>query len=56
MWRNRLIVALLENGVVLGAKGEGVEKVRLPRVLQRFWIGGGEGIKWVPEGEALRQE
>lgn len=50
----RLIVALLENGVVLGDKGE-VVRVRLPGVLQKFWLGkASEVIEWVAEGEPLR--
>lgn len=51
----RLIVAILENGVVL-EEGQ-VVRVRLPSVLKPFWIGEGEEagrIEWVPEGEALR--
>jgi seryl-tRNA synthetase len=48
------LVALLENGVRLGEKGE-VEGLDLPEALRRFWIGGddvGEGkekakIRWV---------
>lgn len=47
----RLIVALLENGVRLGEKGE-VLGVDLPRVLREFWLGpekdgDGEVIRWV---------
>lgn len=53
----RLVVAILENGAVLGSDGA-VEKVRLPGVLRRFWVGkeGKEGsrIEWAKEGEALR--
>ncbi|ORY91703.1 hypothetical protein BCR35DRAFT_298982 [Leucosporidium creatinivorum] len=59
----RLIVALVENGAVLGEKGE-VVKMRLPGCLRRFWLGSGElgvveeggVIEWVEEGEALRVE
>ncbi|KAM0753488.1 seryl-tRNA synthetase [Meredithblackwellia eburnea MCA 4105] len=45
----RIILALVENGAVLGEGGELV-KVRLPRVLKRFWIGAEgdvEGVEWV---------
>jgi seryl-tRNA synthetase len=35
----RLLVALLENGAVIGEDGE-VTGLRLPAVLERFWIGG----------------
>lgn len=49
----RLIVAILENGAVLGEDGS-VEKVRLPGVLKRFWLGSEEGVEWVKEGEPLR--
>jgi hypothetical protein len=58
----RLIVALVENGAVLGEKGE-VLKMRFPVCLKRFWLGSGElgevgeggVIEWVEEGEALRE-
>lgn len=50
----RLLIALLENGVVLDSAGRPVG-VRLPSVLRRFWYAGetfGEGgrrgwIEWV---------
>ncbi|WOO78494.1 Serine--tRNA ligase, mitochondrial [Vanrija pseudolonga] len=47
----RLIVALLENGVRLGAEGQ-VEGVDLPQVLRAFWLGpekdgDGDVIRWV---------
>ena len=47
----RLLVALLENGAVLSEKGE-VTGLRLPAVLERFWIGqnsidGQAEIHWV---------
>lgn len=35
----RLLVALLENGVVIGDDGK-ITGLRLPKVLERFWIGG----------------
>ena len=50
----RLIVALLENGVVLNEKGEAV-RVRLPGELRRFWLGKeSEVIEWVAKGEPLK--
>ncbi|SCZ98472.1 BZ3500_MvSof-1268-A1-R1_Chr7-1g09166 [Microbotryum saponariae] len=52
----RLIVAIMENGVVLDQEGK-VEKVRLPGCLKRWWLEGGKAdegmIEWVNEGEAL---
>lgn len=47
----RLIVALLENGVVFTENGN-VESIRLPKVLKPFWIESGRGVvRW--EGEDL---
>ncbi|SCV70977.1 BQ2448_3739 [Microbotryum intermedium] len=52
----RLIVAIMENGVVLDQKGK-VEKVRLPGCLKRWWLEGGkegeEMIEWGQEGGPL---
>jgi len=46
----RLIVALLENGVRFDGNGKLVA-LELPKVLQRFWIGGDrnvpEWLKWI---------
>ncbi|KAM0788746.1 hypothetical protein ACM66B_002838 [Microbotryomycetes sp. NB124-2] len=49
----RLVVALVENGVVLDDRGN-VTKVRLPEVLRQFWIGPVDPvIEWVAQGEPL---
>jgi len=47
----RVIVALLENGVRLGANGK-VVGLNLPESLQSFWVGGsGSGVvEWVQTG------
>ncbi|KAK4055712.1 Serine--tRNA ligase, mitochondrial [Microbotryomycetes sp. JL201] len=51
----RLIVALVENGVVLDQAGK-VDKVRLPKVLEKFWLGPVDPvIEWVPTGESLKK-
>jgi seryl-tRNA synthetase len=51
----RLIIAILENGVVLDKEGQ-VLRVRLPVVLKKFWIGDleSETIEWVRTGDNLR--